>query len=71
MYSNLISLMYVNIAAKTRVQDLRAHYKNTYETGNAVKGMKLKKAIRYMEDVLEHKQIIPFRKHTGCIGRKA
>ena len=33
--------------------------------------MKLKKAIRYMEDVLEHKQIVPFHKHTGCIGRKA
>ena len=33
--------------------------------------MKLKKAIKYLEDVLEHKNIIPFRRHTGCIGRKA
>ena len=31
--------------------------------------MKLKKAIHYMEDVLEHKQCIPFRRHTGHVGR--
>ena len=24
-----------------------------------------------MEDVLEHKQIVPFRKHKGTVGRKA
>jgi large subunit ribosomal protein L17e len=50
---------------------VRAHFKNTYETARAVKGLKLKKAIKYMEDVLEHKQIVPFNKHTGCIGLKA
>jgi len=33
--------------------------------------MKLRKAIKYMEDVLEHKQIVPFKKHTGGVGRKA
>jgi len=50
---------------------LRAHYKNTYNVARAVRGLKLKKAIRYLEDVIEHKQIVPFYKHTGCIGRKA
>jgi large subunit ribosomal protein L17e len=50
---------------------LRAHFKNTFETGRALKGLKLKKAIRYIEDVIEHKQCIPFRKHTGCIGSTA
>lgn len=43
------------IAASSRVDDLRAHFKNTFETARAVKGMKLTKAIRYMENVLEHK----------------
>jgi large subunit ribosomal protein L17e len=33
--------------------------------------MKIHKAIRYLEQVLEHKQIIPFRKYTGGIGRSA
>jgi large subunit ribosomal protein L17e len=59
------------IAAKARADDVRVHFKNTYETANAVKGLKLRKAIRYMEDVLEHKQIIPYKKHTGGVGRKA
>ena len=50
---------------------MRAHFKNTYETARAVKGMKLKKAIRYYEDVLEHKQCIPFHVYTRHIGRTA
>jgi large subunit ribosomal protein L17e len=33
--------------------------------------MNLKKAQKYLEDVLEHKQCIPFKKYTGCIGRTA
>ena len=48
-----------------RVDDLRAHYKNTYEVSRACKGMNLTKAIHYLEEVLEHKDIIPFRKYTG------
>lgn len=59
------------IAATCRVDDLRAHYKNTYETARACKGLNLLKAIEYMERVLEHKAIIPFRKYTGGPGRKA
>lgn len=61
--------MIVNIAAKCRVNDLRAHFKNTYETARLVRGMKVKKAIKYMEDVLEHKQCIPYRRFTGHVGR--
>jgi len=58
-------------SAKCRISDLRAHYKNTYETARACKGMKLKRAILYMENCLEHKQIIPFRKYCGGVSRKA
>ena len=31
--------------------------------------MKLKKAIKYLEDVLEHKRAIPYFQYTGHIGR--
>ena len=48
------SLLFVEIAAKCRIGDLRAHYKNTYEVARAVKGWKLNKAIRYMDRVLLH-----------------
>jgi len=42
-------------SAKTRADDKRVHFKNTFETARALRGMKLKKAIKYMENVLEHK----------------
>merc|ERR1719171_2375809 len=58
-------------SAKCRVNDMRAHYKNTYETARACKGLNLLKAIEYLENVLEHKAIIPFRRYTGGPGRKA
>mmetsp|Transcript_9812 Transcript_9812/g.26066 ORF Transcript_9812/g.26066 Transcript_9812/m.26066 type:complete len:186 (+) Transcript_9812:85-642(+) len=49
--------------------DLRVHYKNTYETARAIKGMSLRVAQQYLEDVCEKKRCVPFRKYTGCIGR--
>ena len=66
-----LTLSFLIIAAKCRISDLRAHYKNTYEVARSTKGMKLKKAIHYMDNCLEHKQIIPFRRYTGGVGRHA
>ena len=68
---SLIFLFSHPIEAKCKVADLRAHYKNTYEVARSVKGWNLKKAITYLENVIEHKQIIPFRRYTGGIGRHA
>ena len=51
-------------SAQSKVKDLRAHFKNTYNTALAVKGLRIKKAIQYMENVIEHKAIIGFRKFT-------
>merc|ERR1711953_413492 len=42
-----------------------------YETGQAIKGMNLKSAQKYLEDVCEKKQCVPFRKFIGGIGRTA
>uniref|UniRef100_A0AC34PY38 Large ribosomal subunit protein uL22 n=1 Tax=Panagrolaimus sp. JU765 TaxID=591449 RepID=A0AC34PY38_9BILA len=58
-------------SVKTRGDDLRVHFKNTYETAMAIKGMTLKRAIRYLENVKVKKEIIPFRKFHHCVGRKA
>ncbi len=58
-------------AVKARGTDLRVHYKQTREIAAAVHGMHLKKAILYLRDVVEFKRIIPFRVHTGGIGRHA
>ncbi|KAJ3377439.1 60S ribosomal protein L17 [Lobulomyces angularis] len=48
---------------------LRTHFKNTSETANAIKGMNLKKAVAYLEDVKLHKRAIPFRRFNGGVGR--
>lgn len=59
------------LACKARGDDLRVHFKNTREAAQAIKGMHLKKALRYLNDVIEKKQIIPFRRFSGGVGRKA
>lgn len=60
----------VSVAAvSARGSDLRNHFKNTYETATAVKGMTLSNARQYLCDVLEHKRCVPFRKFTRHIGR--
>lgn len=51
--------------------DLRVHFKNTREAAQAIKHMHLKKALQYLRDVIDKKQIIPFRRFNGGVGRKA
>jgi large subunit ribosomal protein L17e len=58
-------------ACKARGSNLRVHFKNTQETARAIKGLSLKRAQRFLEDVIAHKDIVPFRRHTGGIGHKA
>jgi large subunit ribosomal protein L17e len=67
----LLFLICFCVAAQCRANDLRVHFKNTYETARAVRGMNLHKALAYLERVLEHKSIIPFRRFNDGIGRKA
>merc|ERR1711941_173626 len=58
-------------SCKARGSYLRVHLKNTRETAQAIKKMHIRKANRYLKDVLEKKQIIPFRRFNGGVGRKA
>jgi len=52
---------------KAKGSDLRVHFKNTRETAAAIKGQSLKQAKRYLQNVLEKKDIIPFRRYKyGC-----
>ena len=58
-------------ASKARGSHLRVHFKNTRETTQAIKGMSLVKAKKYLEDVMDHKRAIVFRRFCGGIGRTA
>jgi large subunit ribosomal protein L17e len=57
--------------AKARGSHLRVHFKHTREIAHHIKGMPVTKALRFMDDVLAFKAVVPFVKYTGGIGRKA
>jgi large subunit ribosomal protein L17e len=50
---------------------LRVHFKNTHEVAAVLKGMNLKKAQKYLNDVIEKKRCVPFRRFNGGVGRCA
>merc|ERR1712010_396620 len=58
-------------SCKAKGSDLRVHFKNTRETAMAIKGMNLTKAKDYLEDVVDKKRAIPFRRFCGGVGRTA
>merc|ERR1712012_1015640 len=58
-------------AAKARGSNLRVHFKNTRETAQAIKRMPLNRATTYLKNVVEQKEIIPFRRFMGGVGRHA
>merc|ERR1712212_508156 len=47
------------------------HFKNTRETAQAIKKMPLHRAVKYLKNVVLHKEIIPFRRFMGGVGRHA
>lgn len=66
------SVVYLtNSAVKTKGDDLRAHFKNTYNTARVLKGMTIKTAQKYLNQVLEHQRCIPYRRYAGATGRTA
>ena len=58
-------------SCKASGSDLRVHFKNTRESAMAIKKMGLYQAKQYLEDVLEHKRVIVFRRFCGGVGRTA
>ncbi|KAB0402530.1 hypothetical protein E2I00_002563 [Balaenoptera physalus] len=58
-------------SCKSRGSNLRVHFKNTGETVQAVKGMHIRKATKYLKDITLQKQCVPFRCYSGGVGRCA
>ena len=59
----------IYLASKARGEYLRTHFKNMREVAAALTGLKLAKAYSYLGDVAEHKQVVPFRRFAGGVGR--
>uniref|UniRef100_A0A0B6Y9C9 Large ribosomal subunit protein uL22 n=1 Tax=Arion vulgaris TaxID=1028688 RepID=A0A0B6Y9C9_9EUPU len=58
-------------SAKACGSYLRVHFKNTRETAQAIKHMHLKRANRFLKNVVGHKECVPFRRFNGGVGRCA
>uniref|UniRef100_A0A8C5VK34 Large ribosomal subunit protein uL22 n=1 Tax=Microcebus murinus TaxID=30608 RepID=A0A8C5VK34_MICMU len=58
-------------SCKSRGSNLRVHFKNTRETAQAIKGMHIQKATKYLKDVTLKKQCVPFRCYNSGVGRYA
>merc|ERR1711978_314191 len=56
---------------KAKGSNLRVHFKNTRETAQAIKSMPLHRATKYLKNVVAHKEIVPFRRFMGGVGRHA
>ena len=54
-------------SCKSRGSNLRVHFKNTRETTQAVKGMHIQKATKYLKNVMLQKQCVPFRCYSGGV----
>ena len=58
-------------SCKSRSKYVRVHFKNTRETAKMIKGMNLRKAQKYLKDVVEHKRCVPFLRFRRGAGRCA
>ena len=58
-------------SCKSRSSNLHVHFKNTRETAQAIKGMHIRKATKYLKDVTLKKQCVPFCQYNGGVGRCA
>nr|XP_014960009.2 LOW QUALITY PROTEIN: uncharacterized protein LOC105605134 [Ovis aries] len=56
-------------SCKSRGSNLRVHFKNTRETAQAIKGMHIQKATKYLKDGTLKKQRVPFGHYKGGVGR--
>lgn len=51
--------------------NLRVHFKNTRETGAALKGMSLKRAQQFLKNVISKTEIVPFTRFKYGVSRKS
>uniref|UniRef100_A0A8C6QAD4 Large ribosomal subunit protein uL22 n=1 Tax=Nannospalax galili TaxID=1026970 RepID=A0A8C6QAD4_NANGA len=58
-------------SCKSRGSNLCAHFKNAREMAQAIKGVRIQKATKYLKDVTLKKQCMPFQHYNGGVGRCA
>ncbi|MHA1821746.1 MAG: 50S ribosomal protein L22 [Promethearchaeota archaeon] len=51
-------------------RDMKVSHKNTREVCHTIKGMKLDKAKKFLENVIYKKQAVPFKRHNKKVGHR-
>jgi len=55
--------------SKARANNVRVHFKLACETANVLRGMKLARAKKFLNNVLRHTEAVPIRKFRNGRGR--
>ncbi|KAI5706100.1 60S ribosomal protein L17 isoform X5 [Diaphorina citri] len=58
-------------SCKARGSNLRVHFKNTRETAKTISKMPLRRAIKFLKNVKDQLECVPFRRYNGGVGRCA
>merc|ERR1711915_902221 len=58
-------------SAKARGAHIRTSFKNTRETAQAINGWTLTRSLKFLENVVAHKEAVPMRRYAGSTGRTA
>lgn len=58
-------------SARARGSYLRVSFKNTRETAQAINGMKLQRALAFLDNVSNKLEAVPMRRYAGSTGRCA
>ncbi|KAK2648233.1 hypothetical protein Ddye_015722 [Dipteronia dyeriana] len=71
IFSYSFSFIFIYMLESTVLVHFFLYVQNTRETAHALRMLPLAKAKRYLEDVMVHKQAIPFRRFCRGVGRTA
>uniref|UniRef100_A0A2L2YU63 Large ribosomal subunit protein uL22 n=1 Tax=Parasteatoda tepidariorum TaxID=114398 RepID=A0A2L2YU63_PARTP len=58
-------------SSKARGSNLRVHFKTTRETAQAIKKMPLRRAQRYLKNVISNKELVTLRRLNGTVCMKS
>ena len=58
-------------SCKSRWSNLHVHFKKTHETAQAIMGVHIRKATKYLTHVTLKKQYVPFHRYNGEVSRWA
>lgn len=59
------------VAVRAAMRNAKMSYKNTHQTVAAIQGMWLASALKYLDDVLQHKRCVPMKRFNGGVSRTA